>query len=222
MSQIHDLRLPLSRERVLDLKLGDLVRLSGEITVSIGLPTHRRLAEAVAENAPLPVDLRDGAFLHLSTYVSETADGPVPLYLNPSTSTRYNPWMPALIHGLGVRLVGGKGGLDEASVAALRECGGVYLSFLGGGAHLLSRSLRRVVAMNWTEYISQFRLLTLEVEQLGPATVAIDAHGNSLYAQLHERAVARMPDIVRDLGHSPLTPATTTAGRNGGAPVPKI
>jgi fumarate hydratase subunit beta len=203
MSRIHDLRLPLSRESVADLKLGDLVRLSGEITVTIGLPAHRRLAEAVAEGVPPPVDMRDGAFLHLSTYVSETADGPVPLYLNPSTSTRYNPWMPALIRGLGVRLVGGKGGLDEASVAALRECGCVYLSFLGGGAHLLSRSLRRVVAMNWTEYISQFRLLTLEVEQLGPATVAIDAHGNSLYTQLHERAVARMPDIVRELGHSP-------------------
>ncbi|MFL9863695.1 fumarate hydratase C-terminal domain-containing protein [Paraburkholderia fungorum] len=199
MSQIHDLRLPLTRESVLDLKLGDMVRLSGEITVSIGLPTHRRLAEAVEQGAPLPVDLRDGAFFHLSTYVDETADGPVPLYLNPSTSTRYNPWMPALIRGLGVRLVGGKGGLDEASAAALRECGCVYLSFLGGGAHLLSASLRRVVAMNWTEYISQFRLLTLEVEQLGPATVAIDAHGNSLYTQLHERAVARMPGILRDL-----------------------
>ncbi|MFM0605895.1 fumarate hydratase C-terminal domain-containing protein [Paraburkholderia sediminicola] len=201
MSKIHDLHLPLTRESVLDLKLGDMVRLSGEITVSIGLPTHRRLAEAVSEGSPLPVDLRDGAFFHLSTYVDETVDGPVPLYLNPSTSTRYNTWMPTLIRGLGVRLVGGKGGLDEASTAAMRECGCVYLSFLGGGAHLLSRSLRRVVAMNWTEYISQFRLLTLEVEQLGPATVAIDAHGNSLYAQLHERASARMPEIVSALGH---------------------
>ncbi|MGF6767693.1 fumarate hydratase subunit beta [Paraburkholderia sp. GAS199] len=201
MSKIHDLRLPLTRESVLDLKLGDMVRLSGEITVTIGLPTHRRMAEAITNGTPLPVDLRDGAFFHLSTYVDETAAGPVPLYLNPSTSTRYNPWMPTLIRGLGVRLVGGKGGLDEASVAALRECGGVYLSFLGGGANLLSRSLRRVVAMNWPEYISQFRLLTLEVEQLGPATVAIDAHGNSLYTQLHERATERMPDIIRALGN---------------------
>jgi fumarate hydratase subunit beta len=201
MNPIHDLQLPLTRASILDLKLGDMVRLSGEITVTIGLPTHRRLADALAENTPLPVDLHDGAFFHLSTYVEETAQGPVPLYLNPSTSTRYNPWMPALIRGLGVRLVGGKGGLDEASVAAMRESGCVYLSFLGGGANLLSRSLRRVVAMNWTEYISQFRLLTLEVENLGPATVAIDAHGNSLYEQLHAQATARMPAITGALGH---------------------
>ncbi len=201
MSRIHDLTLPLSREQVLALELGDMVRLSGEITVSIGLPTHKRLAQAIEEGAPLPVDMHDGAFFHLSTYVNETPDGPEALYLNPSTSTRYNPWMPTLIRGLGVRLVGGKGGLDDASTAALRECGCAYLSFPGGGLNLLSRALRKVVAMNWTEYISQFRLLTLEVEQLGPATVAIDARGNSLYTQLHERAVERMPAITRDLGH---------------------
>ncbi|WGS48482.1 fumarate hydratase C-terminal domain-containing protein [Paraburkholderia sp. D15] len=201
MSRLHDLKLPLTREQVLELQLGDMVRLSGEITVSIGLPTHKRLAQAIEEGAPLPVDLRDGAFFHLSTYVNETPDGPEALYLNPSTSTRYNPWMPALIRGLGVRLVGGKGGLDDASAAALLECGCAYLSFPGGGLNLLSRALRRVVAMNWTEYISQFRLLTLEVDQLGPATVAIDARGNSLYAQLHEQAVERMPAIVGTLGH---------------------
>ncbi len=83
MSKLHDLRLPLTRDSVLDLKLGDMVRLSGEITVSIGLPTHRRLAEAVTQGAPLPIDLRGGAFFHLSTYVDETADGPVPLLSEP-------------------------------------------------------------------------------------------------------------------------------------------
>ncbi|MGC7404178.1 fumarate hydratase C-terminal domain-containing protein [Pandoraea pneumonica] len=201
MSRIHDLTLPLTQAQVLALELGDMVRLSGEITVSIGLPTHKRLAQAIEDGMPLPVDMRDGAFFHLSTYVNETPDGPEALYLNPSTSTRYNTWMPTLIRGLGVRLVGGKGGLDEASAAALRDCGCAYLSFPGGGLNLLSRALRKVVAMNWTEYISQFRLLTLEVEHLGPATVAIDARGNSLYTQLHERAVERMPEIVRDLGH---------------------
>ncbi|CAB3671461.1 L(+)-tartrate dehydratase subunit beta [Achromobacter deleyi] len=201
MPAMRTLQLPLTPAQVLDLKLGDMVCLSGQITVSIGLPTHRRLADLVAQGEPPPLDLQGGAFFHLSTYVDETADGPVPLYLNPSTSTRYNPWMPTLIRGLGLRLVGGKGGLDAASAQAMRESGCAYLSFLGGGVNLLSRSLRRVVAMHWTEYISQFRLLTLEVENLGPATVAIDAHGNSLYAQLHEQASARLPTIVSALGH---------------------
>ncbi|MBI0329860.1 fumarate hydratase C-terminal domain-containing protein [Burkholderia plantarii] len=201
MSRIHNLSLPLVREQVDALQLGDMVRLSGRVTVSIGLPTHQRLARIIEAGEPLPVNLAGGAFFHLSTYVDETEGTPRALYLNPSTSTRYNPWMPTLIRGLGVRLVGGKGGLDAASAAALREAGCAYLSFPGGGLNLLSRSLRAVVEQHWTEYISQFRLLTLEVEQLGPATVAIDARGESLYAQLHERAVARLPGIVGALGH---------------------
>jgi len=109
--------------------------------------------------------------------------------------------MPTLIRGLDVRLVGGKGGLDDACVAALREAGCAYLSFLGGGANLLSRALRGVVAMHWTEYISQFRLLTLNVKDLGPATVTIDAHGNSLYTQLRTDACKRMPEILKSLGY---------------------
>ncbi|WJF90037.1 fumarate hydratase C-terminal domain-containing protein [Paraburkholderia bonniea] len=201
MTIIQDLQLPLTRAQVLELRVGEMVRLSGDITVSIGLPTHKRMVASLENGEALPIDLRGGAFFHLSTYVQMTDQGPVPLYLNPSTSTRYNTWMPDLVRGLDLRLVGGKGGLDAASVAALQETGCAYLSFLGGGAQLLSRALRGVVAMNWSEYISQFRLLTLRVEGLGPATVAIDAHGNSIYEQLRDEAQQRLPGILQTLGH---------------------
>ena len=200
MSEIHELQLPLSDEAVRRLAVGDMVSLTGQITVSIGLPTHARMAQAVHDNTALPVDLRGGAFFHLSTFVQEdTQRGPTPLYLNPSTSTRYNAYMPSIIEGLGLRMVGGKGGLDIASVQALQRAGCVYLSFLGGGASLLSRALRGVVSSHWNEYISQFRLLTLDVQSLGPATVTIDAHGNSLYEQLRESAAQKFPGILQQM-----------------------
>jgi fumarate hydratase subunit beta len=187
------LNLPLTRADVEGLELGEMVTLSGHLTMSIGLPTHRRMVELLDAGAPLPVDLRDGAFLHLSCYNRELPDGShEALYLNPTTSTRYNAYMPRLVEGAGLRLVGGKGGLDEASVAALRRQGCAYLSFLGGGCALLSQAIRRVVSVHWPEEIAQFRLLTLEVQELGPATVAIDAHGHSLYEQLRARAMERL------------------------------
>lgn len=202
MSRLHELSLPLSKDRVRELRVGDMVTLSGAVTVSIGIPTHQRMAQAARKGEPLPVDLEGGAFFHLSTYVQERDGVATPLYLNPSTSTRYNAWMPDIVRGLGLRLVGGKGGLDEASVTALRECGCAYLSFLGGGLPLLSRALRGVRSSHWNEYISQFRLLTLDVSAMGPCTVAIDAHGASLYDRLRERAQGRMPDILDRLRHS--------------------
>lgn len=187
------LTLPLSRADVEGLELGEMVVLSGHVTMSIGLPTHRRMVELLDAGQPLPVDLRDGAFMHLSCYNRERPDGgQEALYLNPTTSTRYNAHMPRLVEGAGLRLVGGKGGLDEACVQALQRQGCAYLSFLGGGCALLSQAIRRVVSVHWPEEIAQFRLLTLEVQELGPATVAIDAHGNSLYEQLRARATARL------------------------------
>lgn len=199
VSHSRELTLPVSEAQVRELCVGDMVTLTGAVTVSIGIPTHKRMVEAVRKNETLPVDLRGGAFFHLSTYVREQNGVSVPLYLNPSTSTRYNAWMPEIVRGLGLRLVGGKGGLDEISVAALRDCGCAYLSFLGGGLPLLSRALRGVRSSHWNEYISQFRLLTLDVSALGPCTVAIDAHGASIYEQLRERAHGRMPAILERL-----------------------
>jgi len=190
---MKNLTLPLSRADVDDLRLGELVTVSGQVTMSIGLPTHRRMVDLVEAGTPLPVDLRDGAFFHLSCYNRERADGShEALYLNPTTSTRYDAYMPRLIEGCGLRLVGGKGGLDAASALAMQRQGCAYLSFLGGGCTLLSQAIRRVVSVHWTDYIAQFRLLTLEVSGLGPATVAIDAHSGSLYEQLREEAARRL------------------------------
>ena len=200
--RVLDLRLPLSETAARGLHCGDRVRLHGDITITIGLPTHQRMLECVQRNEPLPVDLRGGAFLHLSSYNCELDGRLEALYLNPSTSTRYDAWMPGLIRGLGLRIVGGKGGLDRASVEAMRSTGCVYLSFLGGGCTLLSRALRGVVAVHWNEYISQFRLVTLRVEGLGPATVAIDAHGRSLYEELQQSARARLPALLASLKES--------------------
>ena len=56
-----------------------------------------------------------------------------------------------------------------------------------------------MVAVHWPDYISQFRLVTLEVQALGPATVAIDAHGNSVYEHLRAQAGERLPAIVEQM-----------------------
>jgi fumarate hydratase subunit beta len=205
----HYLQMPLDKEAVQALAVGDMVMLSGDITISIGLPTHKRMVSELEAGHDLPLNLQGGAFFHLSAYLLEADDSgsaPQALYMNPSTSTRYNPYMPDLIRKLGLRLVGGKGGLDMASVAAMQATGCAFLSFLGGGAPLLSESIERVVSSHWNEYISQFRLTTLRVKNLGPATVAIDAHGNSVYDSLQRQAQNRLPEILNVLSQQRPTP----------------
>ena len=202
MDGVRELRLPLAEADVRSLKVGDQVCLTGPVTMTIGLPTHQRMAGLLERGEALPLDLAGGAFVHLSSFNRETAAGHEALYLNPTTSTRYNDLMPTIISKSGVRVVGGKGGLSAPSVAALREAGCVYLSFLGGGCTLLSHAIRGVASVHWNEYISQFRLTTLDVERLAPAVVAIDANGNSIYDSVGARARSRMPEILRRLGEA--------------------
>ena len=199
MITTHRLRLPLSEADVRGLRAGDQVILDGEMTITAGLPTHQRIQEHLDRGEALPVDLRGGALFHLGSYSQDGPAGFEVLYMNPTTSTRFNSYMPGFIRQLGLRAVGGKGGLDAACARAMQETGCVYLSFLGGGCPLLSDAIRSVVSVHWVDLISHFRLVTLRVEGLGPLTVGIDAQGTSLYDALHDEAAARMPGILAAL-----------------------
>ncbi len=203
MSQLHHLRTPLQEADIRAIKLGDLVVLSGEIVITAGLPTHERLIEHIEGRRDLPFGMTHAAFFHLGSYNTEDQHGLQVQYMNPTTSTRFNDLMPRLIRHFGLRLVGGKGGLDARSVAAMAETGCVYLSFLGGGSPLHSQAIVAVREVGWNDLVSHYRLLKLEVNELGPLTVAIDAHGNSQYDLLQEAAQSRLPDILAELERQP-------------------
>jgi fumarate hydratase subunit beta len=195
-----ELALPSDEDTVRSLRAGDLVSLTGEIVISAGLPTYRRLLAELREGIAPPLDTH--ALFHVGSQGDEV-DGRYRLqYMNPTTSTRFDAEMPELIRGLGIRFTGGKGGLGEASVAAMRETGCVYLSFLGGGCTLLSDAIREVTGVYWTDMVSHYRLVRVRVKKLGPLTVGIDAHGNSLYHDLRQQAEERLPGILAHLSEA--------------------
>ena len=157
---------------------------------------HHRLSRPRRGAADRP---HRAAFFHLGSYNQEDDDGFEILYMNPTTSTRFNALMPRLIRTFGLRAVGGKGGLDRACADAMKEVGCVYLSFLGGGAPILSDAIKSVVTVEWNDLIAHYRLVKLEVDKLGPLTVAIDAHGNTLYENLQVEARQKLPEILAEL-----------------------
>lgn len=200
----HRMAFPLSAADARGLRAGDQVLIDGEIVVTAGLPTHQRLIACLDGQEPLPMDLRGQALFHLGSHCRERPGGQGPndlelLYINPTTSTRFNPVMPRLIEALPLHAVGGKGGLDAASVAAMQRAGCVYLSFLGGGAALHTPAVRQVLAVGWSDMLMHYRLVRLRVQALGPVTVAIDAHGHSIYETAKSEAAKRMDSIMADL-----------------------
>jgi fumarate hydratase subunit beta len=193
------LKLPLSKADVRQLRAGDFVALSGEIVLTAGLPTHERIRAHMLANKPLPIDVAGGNLFHLGSYSRETAGKFDVLYMNPTTSTRFNAFMPDFIRHYDLRMVGGKGGLDAASAQAMKDVGCVYLTFLGGGAALHTDAIKAVVAVAWEDLVSHYRLVKLRVEALGPLLVSIDSHGNSLFDSLSQAATDKLPDIMQEL-----------------------
>lgn len=144
MSSEYTLNTPLKKEDVAKLKLGDLVYLNGEIVITAGLPTHQRIMQYIENGQELPIDLENAVFFHLGSYNREKNGKFEVLYVNPTTSTRFNPYMPTIIRKFHLRAVGGKGGLDKENVKAMKEVGCVYLSVLGAGSPLSHWQLRRL------------------------------------------------------------------------------
>ena len=102
MITTHRLRLPLSETDVRGLRAGDQVILDGEMTITAGLPTHQRIQEHLDRGEALPVDLQGGALFHLGSYSQDGPAGFEVLYMNPTTSTRFNGYMPGFIRNPGL------------------------------------------------------------------------------------------------------------------------
>lgn len=201
----HRLNFPLSEADARSLRAGDQVILDGEIVVTAGLPTHQRLLGCLDGHEPLPMALQGASLLHIGSYSREEQGRFEVLYINPTTSTRFNPHMPRLIEGLGLHAVGGKGGLDAACAQAMARTGCVYLSFLGGGATLHTQAVREVLEVGWPDMLTHYRLVRLRVEGLGPATVGIDAQGRNLYDEQTAAAHDRRAEIMAGLARSRMT-----------------
>lgn len=193
------LRVPLSPEDARSLALGDIVQLDGEVVVTIGLPTHKRMLEHIRTDKPLPFDLTGGSLYHLSICSREDNGRIESLYVNPTTSTRFNAFMPDLVRQFGLTSLSGKGGLDMTCVHAMQEAGCVYFSMVGGSSALLSQGVADVIETAWDDLIMQFRLTRVRLDGFGPVTVAIDAHGNSMYEQLTQAARDRLPGILETM-----------------------
>lgn len=199
MSNTHELSLPLAETDIEPLQIGDLVYLTGDIVVTVGLPTHKRIAQFVDEEKELPMELSNGMLCQVGCYVETRGDKKVSRYINPSTSTRFEPYLPTIIAGTGVRMIGGKGGVGPKTIAAMRKYGCVYVSFVGGASALTSEAVRDVLEVAWHDFIPQFRLTRLRVERLGPLTVGVDVRGNCLYTNLKNAAQNKLDALMEEL-----------------------
>ncbi|MBQ6915293.1 MAG: fumarate hydratase C-terminal domain-containing protein, partial [Kiritimatiellae bacterium] len=152
-----------------------------------------------ADGAPLPVDFRGGALYHCGPVVVKSPGGGWRVVsAGPTTSVRENPYEPAFIAASGVRLVIGKGGMDSATLAAMKRHGCVYVQAVGGAGALYGESVRNVAGVSLLrEFGAAEAVWHFDVEGFR-GVVAMDAHGRSLFADVAEASAKALKDTISE------------------------
>jgi len=191
------LKTPLSEEDVRALRIGDAVYLTGTI-YQIRLGGHLKALECAEKGQGLPFNLENSVIYHAFSSIVRIDSGWKLNYIGATTSALLNKYEPPLIRRFKVRGIIGKGGMDRATLEAMREVGCIYLAQVGGASALYTSKIEEVQAAYWDELGAE-RIFALKVKDFGPLHVGMDAHGDSIYENVSSAVKKKLPGIYRAL-----------------------
>jgi fumarate hydratase class I len=173
------LTAPFDEAAIRSLKVGDVVLLNGRMF------TGRDSVHAYLTKNDAPVDLQGAAIYHCGPVAVKDGDHWKMNAAGPTTSIREEPYQADVIRKFGLRVIIGKGGMGAKTLEALKECGAVYVSAIGGAAQYYARTIERVDGVSLFEFGVPEALWHLHVKDF-PVIVTMDSHGNSLHKDVEE------------------------------------
>ncbi|MFD0712387.1 fumarate hydratase [Paenibacillus sp. GCM10027626] len=179
------LNTPISEEQVRSLKVGDIVIINGEMHTGRDA-LHKHLMDHDA-----PVDLNGAVIYHCGPVMLQDEQGWHVKAAGPTTSIREEPYQGDIIKKFGIRAVIGKGGMGAKTLAALQEHGAVYLNAIGGAAQYYAECFKNVNSVDFMEFGIPEAMWHLQTEGFA-AIVTMDAHGNSLHADVEQDSKAKL------------------------------
>lgn len=173
------LTTPLSEEQIRSLKVGDVVLLNGTMYTGRDSLHHHLLTH------DSPVNLNGGVIYHCGPVALKKGEKWFMNAAGPTTSSREEPYQADVIRKFGLRGVIGKGGMGAKTLAALKECGAVYFNAIGGAAQYYTKCITDVPGVDFLEFGVPEAMWHLRVKDF-PVIVTMDAHGNSLHADVEK------------------------------------
>ena len=188
----HEVTFPLDGPaEILKLYAGDEVIVQGHV-IGIRDRTQIRIFDQGVEP---PIDLSGALLLHTAPNVRKLGPGRYEkLCIGTTTSARMVRFTEGLGRQYGVRAICGKGGFPDEAIEPMQRLGMVYLAIVGGAAALETTQIEEIEEVAWEDLMPEC-LWKFRVKDFGPLTVGIDAHGNSLYHQVQERANTKLEEL---------------------------
>jgi fumarate hydratase subunit beta len=196
---VYKLKTPISEGDIRKLKVNDVLYITGTM-VTARDAAHRRALELFKEGKKLPIDLQGLVVFHCGPIVKKEDEKWVIVAAGPTTSTRMDIFEDEFIKNFKARVIVGKGGMGKRTTDAMKKYGAVYGAFTGGAAILAANAIKEVKRVEWFDLGMPEALWVLEVEEFGPLTVAIDAHGNNLFEEVEKKVEEVRPKIYEKLG----------------------
>ncbi len=197
----YELTTPITEQQARALRVNDTVTLQKTL---FGL-RDATLIHLFDRGRTTRLDLRGHAVVHTAPNAKqvprsdEHPAGYAPLCIGTTTSARMERFTHGLMSAHGVRIIIGKGGMGNQTLAAFSEMGGAYLAVVGGAAALQTTWIERIEDVDLDD-LNPESLWRFAIRDFGPLLVAMDSHGASLYDAIASDAQARRADVLRSLG----------------------
>ena len=176
MSKTYHLTAPLSDEDVVQLKVGDIVYLSGVIYTARDA-AHKKLIDLMDEGKELPFDVKGSVIYFVGPTPPKPGD-PIGS-AGPTTSYRMDSYSPRLINEMGQKGMIGKGKRNQDVIDACVKSKAIYFGATGGAGALLARQIKSAEVIAYPE-LGPEAIRRLEVVDF-PLTVVNDTYGDDLY-----------------------------------------
>lgn len=182
---------PFKKEDIKDLKVGDMVLISGKLFTGRDAVHHR-----IHNGTKPPVDLKNQIIYHCGPVVIENSDGSYEVKAaGPTTSIREEPYQWEVMRDYGIIGVIGKGGMGPKTLKGCQDYGCVYFHAIGGAAQVLAERIKSVDSVHWRDLGSPEAIWELTVDEF-PVVVTMDSHGNSLHKDIDESSAKILKEIL--------------------------
>tara|TARA_Y100001936_G_scaffold200506_1_gene202303 strand:- start:470 stop:1033 length:564 start_codon:yes stop_codon:yes gene_type:complete len=184
------LNYPFKKEDILDLKVGDMVLITGKLFTGRDA-VHKRIHDGQKP----PVDLKDQIIYHCGPVVLEKKGKYEVKAAGPTTSIREEPYQWEVMRDYGIVGVIGKGGMGPKTLQGCKDYGCVYMHAIGGAAQVLAEKIKSVDNVYWEDLGSPEAIWELSVEEF-PVVITMDAHGNSLHEKVEGESSAILKGVL--------------------------
>lgn len=191
---------PISEEDLKDIKIGDIVYLTGSLTTCRDV-AHRRLVEGHRE---LPVDVRNNAIFHAGPIIRPLENDKFEMVsVGPTTSMRMEKFEKEFVEQTGVKVIIGKGGMGPNTEYACKNYKAIHCVFPAGNAVVAATEVEEIVKAEWRDLGMPETLWNCRVKEFGPLVVSIDTQGNNLFEKnkiiFNERKDKALEDIYKEV-----------------------